>query len=212
MGALLVTGVGVLSLMMVRNYPLFGLIMLPVMLQNIGQSGLRWSRRGVWMLSAVLVLLVMSIIQGQVFARISSTTQFGLHIPVGHQRAVDFYREAGIRGPIFNNFDIGSYLIWKLPEERVFIDGRPEAYPSEFIQETYIRAQEREDVWERVLEEYELNAVFWNTRDITPWSYTFMARLQQDPAWVRVYDDGSIRILVRDLLQNAAIIAQYGER
>jgi hypothetical protein len=212
MGAVLAGGTAVLALIMVRNYPLFAFVMLPVVLRNLDQAGVRWFRRGAWMAVAMLILVVASIVQGQVFARVSDSMRFGRHIPEGHQRAVDFFREAGIRGPSYNNFDIGSYLIWKLPEEPVFIDGRPEAYPSAFLQETYIRSQEREDVWERVLAEYGINAIFWNTRDITPWSFTFMARLQEDPQWVRVYSAGGIDIYVRNAAQNASIIDLYESR
>ena len=208
MGLLLAAGTAVFALVMIRNYPLFALVMVPVILRNLDEAGLRWSRRGGWLVSALLALIVASTVQGQVFRRVSGGMEFGLHVPEGHQHAVDFFRENGIRGPIYNNFDIGSYLIWKLPEEPVFIDGRPEAYPSEFLQETYIRSQERDDVWERMVTEYGLNAIVWNTRDITPWSRAFVARIQTDEDWVPVYFDGQIAILVRDLPRNAELIAR----
>ena len=210
MGLALAASTAVMALMMVRNFPLFALVMLPVGLRSLDLGG--WRDRRPQMLAGALVLLallVISVVTGQLYDQAGVGKQFGLIVPEGHQRSVDFFRAAGIRGPIFNNFDIGSYLIWKLPEEKVFIDGRPEAYPAEFIQDTYIRAQEQPEVWQRVMAQYGINAVFWNTYDITPWSRAFVPRILADPAWVLVYRDEGIIILVRDVPQNAGIIAKF---
>lgn len=206
MGILLMAGVTILGLMMIRNLPLFGLVMLPATLQNLSQAPVRWPMRGTVVASVMLLLFGVSIARGQWFARLGAGSRsFGLTVPAGHQQAVDYFKSAGFKGPIFNNFDIGSYLIWRLPEEQVFIDGRPEAYPAAFIQETYIAAQEQAAVWERVVEQYGLNAVIWNVHDITPWSRAFLARLSTTPGWYRVYDDGSIAIWLRDTPDNRKI-------
>lgn len=37
-------------------------------------------------------------------------------------------------GPLFNEFDEGGILTWFVPERPVFVDGRVEAYPREFLQ------------------------------------------------------------------------------
>lgn len=207
MGMVLMGGVTVLGFIMIRNLPLFGLVMMPAILQNLVQSPVRWPERGALMASVLFFLLAVSTSQGQLLSTIGpGRPQFGLIVPQGHQKAVDFFTDSGLKGPIFNNFDIGSYLIWKLPQEKVFIDGRPEAYPAEFIQETYIRAQERADVWVRVKDEYALNAIIWNIRDITPWSRTFLLRLKDDPEWVLVYGDDAIAIFARNNEGNRSII------
>ena len=52
----------------------------------------------------------------------------------GVQGSAKFFQNEGLKGPVFNNFDVGSYLIFYLfPEERPFVDNRPEAYPVEFF-------------------------------------------------------------------------------
>ena len=39
--------------------------------------------------------------------------------------AADFLLAHHVAGPIFNTYEYGGYLIWRLwPEQRVFIDGR----------------------------------------------------------------------------------------
>jgi hypothetical protein len=42
--------------------------------------------------------------------------------------AVEHVRQAGLSGPLFNNFDWGGYLIWALPEMPVSVDGRTNLY------------------------------------------------------------------------------------
>lgn len=43
-------------------------------------------------------------------------------------RAVDFIRRTGLSGPMLNEYEFGGYLIWALPEQKVFIDGRADVY------------------------------------------------------------------------------------
>lgn len=211
MGAILIIGTGVLALDMVRNYPLFVLCALPAILKNIDELEWRWGGPALLAGGTLVVGLIgVSAMMDQIYPPAGLTGQhFGLQVPDGHQRSVDFFRRAGIHGPIFNNFDIGSFLIWKLPEERVFIDGRPEAYPADFIQKTYISMQERRDAWREGVKKYGINAIFWNTGDMTPWSNIFLRWIASDPEWVGVYREGGILIMVRDTPQNDEVIRRY---
>jgi hypothetical protein len=213
-GVILFLATTAFALIMIRNFPLLALVALPITLRNIEQSDWHWNSRQLMAGTLlILALLGVSIVTNQVYSQAGmGGRSFGLSVPVGFQEPVDFFRAAGLRGPIFNNFDIGSFLIWKLPEERVFIDGRPEAYPKEFIQNTYIRMQEDAHAWARESGRYSINTVFWNYQDITPWSQEFVARITKDPRWVPVYLDSRIIILVRDTPANAAIISKYRVR
>jgi hypothetical protein len=47
------------------------------------------------------------------------------HNPVA---AVRFIRQSGLRGPMLNDYVWGGYLIWALPEQKVFVDGRGDVY------------------------------------------------------------------------------------
>ncbi|MCC6405335.1 MAG: hypothetical protein IT405_03035 [Candidatus Yanofskybacteria bacterium] len=210
-GMFLVVVTGGLALAMVRNFPLFALCALPVTLKNIGEREWRWGGRGLLGAGALVVgLIAASAAADQVYPQAGlQGKHFGLSVPAGYQESVDFYRQAGIHGPLFNNFDVGSFLIWKLPEEPVFIDGRPEAYPADFIQQTYIPMQESATAWRAGVERYGINALFWNTNDMTPWSHTFVERITHDPQWVTVYHGQGILIMVRDAPQNAEVIRQF---
>src|SRR5258708_5370113 len=64
---------------------------------------------------------------------------FGYHSIIYPENAVNFLVENNILGPIFNDYDMGDYLAYRLyPKELVYIDGRPEAYTSSFFKNEYI--------------------------------------------------------------------------
>lgn len=181
---------------MIRNFPLFALAMMPVGMSVFRSMPWRWISVS-WAVPAVLAALIYSVGDNQLYVQAGLGKAFGLQVPRGAQDAVDFYRAEGLKGPVFNNFDIGSFLIWKLPEEKVFIDGRPEAYPADFIQNVYIPMQEDPKLWEKYSKEYGIRTVFWNYQDITPWSQKFLAHITKNPDWPMVYRDNLIVILVK---------------
>ncbi|MEK9208818.1 MAG: hypothetical protein AAB910_01940, partial [Patescibacteria group bacterium] len=79
----------------------------------------------------------------------------------------------------------------------------------DFIQNVYIKMQEDTEAWRTQSERYGINAIFWDTIDGTPWSQAFVKRIIRDSQWVTVYRDNSIMILVKNIPQNASIIAKY---
>lgn len=42
--------------------------------------------------------------------------------------AVEYIQRAGLSGPMLNEYVFGGYLIWSLPQEKVFIDGRADVF------------------------------------------------------------------------------------
>jgi hypothetical protein len=92
---------------------------------------------------AVIAVVAAFLQQFQEFQQMRPTMGLGL-LP-GVDASGDFFRENHIAGPIFNDYDTGGYLIYKLsidgPNQRVFVDNRPEAYTREFFRDFYIRAQ-----------------------------------------------------------------------
>jgi hypothetical protein len=46
-------------------------------------------------------------------------------------RAVEALRTSGETGPLYNHFNLGGYLIWKLPDLRVSVDGRTNLHGDE---------------------------------------------------------------------------------
>jgi len=51
--------------------------------------------------------------------------QVAAHNPGG---AVEFIRRQGLQGSMLNDYDWGGYLIWEMPEKKVFIDTRADVF------------------------------------------------------------------------------------
>ncbi len=134
----------------------------------------------------------------------------GVGVTQGTMDSIAFFKTNGLRGPIFNNYDIGGMLTYGLfPTEKVFVDNRPEAYPGEFFTETLLPMQRDENVWETVHERYGFNAIFFYRHDATSWGQGFMIRRILDPAWAPVFVDDFTIILLRRTPENAAVIEKF---
>lgn len=124
---------------------------------------------------------------------------FGFGIVPGAKNAADFFIKNNLKGPIFNNFDIGSYLEYRLyPKEKTFIDGRPEAYPASFIQQVYIPMQTDQKLFLEQDKKYNFNAIFFSHTDQTPWAKNFLKWIVTDKEWKLVYLDDYVIILVKN--------------
>ncbi len=135
---------------------------------------------------------------------------FGIGLEKENSAAPTFLREQNIRGPYFNNYDIGGYLIFHLfPREKVFVDNRPEAYPTSFFQDEYIPMQTSEEAWREALAHYGFNAIVFSHTDATPWGQAFLRARMEDHEWARVFTDSRIIVFVRRTPEHEALIAQF---
>ncbi len=134
----------------------------------------------------------------------------GIGLLPGVERSALFFDKNNISGPIFNNYDIGSYLIFYLfPNIRPFVDNRPEAYSVSFFKNIYVPMQENEAVWHRINDRFSFNAIFFYRHDMTPWAQPFLIRRLEDPKWAPVYVDNYVLILLRRNNKNERIIKKY---
>lgn len=153
----------------------------------------------------IIVLLIISPTSYSPFYK-----RLGFGLAEGVNTSADFFKDNQLHGPIFNNYDIGSYLIYHLyPNEKVFVDNRPEEYSVSFFKDIYIPLQENESVWENLQKEYKFNVIFFYRRDFTPWAQPFLIRRIKDHLWVPVYVDMYTIILVKNTPQNQSIIQRY---
>jgi hypothetical protein len=123
-----------------------------------------------------------------------------------------FLRKHKVGGPIFNNYDIGSYLIWHLyPDYRVYVDNRPEAYPVAFFRDEYevIQSDTTDQTWQRNLNKYGFNAIVFYRHDMTTWGQPFLVRRVTDPEWAPVFIDEMTIVFVRRSPRNQALIDAF---
>jgi hypothetical protein len=202
---------GILAFMALRNFTIFGLFSLVILSYNLDKILGKFKHRPETLkfvaAIAFLIVFIFNIINNYQ-AIIYKGRGFGLYF--GDNASAEFFKEQGIKGPIFNNYDIGGYLIYHLfPEEGVFVDNRPEAYPTSFFQEIYIPIQENEEVWKKLSEEYNFNAIFFSHRDITPWAQKFLINRINDENWAPVFADQYAIIFLKRNDLNKKIIEKY---
>ncbi len=110
--------------------------------------------------------------------------------------AVDFMAREGIRGDVLAEYDWGAYVVWRLPDARVFIDSRSDTvYPPE-VEREWSRFALREPGWEDVLQGSGATAVLLRTRRGAE------APIARSPEWGLVYLDDHASLLLRDAAVN----------
>jgi hypothetical protein len=105
------------------------------------------------------------------------------------ERAVAFLQSHPGLGPIFNHYDWGGYLIWKLyPETRVFIDGRADLYGDSMLDPFASTYQFKGD-WRRPLERWDIHTV------LVPSHSALAVGLGNAPGWSVAYGDAQAVVL-----------------
>jgi hypothetical protein len=205
------TTFGALAFTALRNFTIFGLFSLVILSYNFDNilKSIKLKRETFEEILAFsfLVIAIFSFVNNSqtIF---SKNKGFGL-LPENNAPA-KFFHQKGIKGPIFNNYDIGSYLIFYLfPKEKVFVDNRPEAYPASFFQEIYIPIQENEETWQKLSKEYNFNAIFFSHRDLTPWAQKFLINRINDKNWAPIFADNFAIIFLKRNDLNKKIIEKY---
>jgi hypothetical protein len=107
--------------------------------------------------------------------------------------AVEFLKKDKPAGPLFNSYNWGGYLIFKLwPEYPVYIDGRTDLYDDTFIRR-YLDVMVANEGWQQTLNDDGTNLVFIESNS------TLAKFLRQDPTWVEVYHDEMAAIFTRTI-------------
>ena len=119
----------------IRNIALFGLFALPLLSYNIYTIWQMYKNNFSNNIKNILYgLLFVIIIFSTLFhfsTKMPWNRNFGIGLADGELDSVNFINENNLHGPIFNNYDIGGLIIFSLyPQEKVFVDNRPEAYPA----------------------------------------------------------------------------------
>jgi hypothetical protein len=199
----------------IRNFAFFAYFVLPLTAMNLknlfGNEDRASSSLSTLRVSAALVgIAIVLILINPVYLLSSGRGPRGVGLEEGNTAAAEFFVKEKLQGPIYNNYDVGAYLIYFLyPSHRVFIDNRPEAYPTSFFTDIYLPLHLDGKKWQSVSGQYGFNVLFFNHRDRSSWGEQFMIQRLLDPAWAPVYFDKTVLILLRRNGPNQATIAKY---
>jgi len=110
--------------------------------------------------------------------------------------SAEFLRKNPVPGKMFNFFDIGGFLDWKLyPQALTFIDGR--TYNQEVFMEHQVVTGAMAG-WEKVLEKYGINYIVLKSMDSSGMILPIVPVLANDPNWALVFSDGLFIVFVRN--------------
>ncbi len=198
-----------LAVLSIRNFPLFVFAtFIPacfVLSKTLEQFSLYKPKK---LAVTLLVLLSLFVWSG---THLITRFGFGFGIPTGATNGIDFLQKEKIQGPLFNNFDIGSYMEYRLyPKQKVFVDGRPEAYPKDFFEKTYIPMHYDPRIFKKVDQTYHFQTIFFSYTDQTPWAQTFLGWITKDPLWDMVYLDDYVVIFLKNTPEHSEIIKKLG--
>ncbi len=104
--------------------------------------------------------------------------------------AVAYMKAHEIHGRVFHDWVWGGYLIWHMPELKVFIDGRGDPYGSNGVFKDYLAAIGGENP-QAVLDKYRVEYV------LMPADSLLVRILESDPAWAVRYSDKTSVLLAR---------------
>jgi hypothetical protein len=105
--------------------------------------------------------------------------------------AVEYIRRTGLPGPMLNEYVFGGYLMWAMPERKVFIDGRGDVYDASGVFQQYGR-------WVTLGEDPNLLLDKYRVRFCLLSRDSGMARVMPYlPGWRKAYADDVAAVFVR---------------
>jgi hypothetical protein len=175
----------------IRMIPLFAFVAIPVIFRRIGNLRTQQSRNlrksVIRPLLNGVIVLAMALFAAIHLARViqHEPQAEAQHFPT---RAVAFL-ETHPPNHIFNHYDWGGYLIWKLyPTTRVFIDGRADVYGEQFLNQ-FADTYQLKDNWREPLQQWNIDTV------LVPPDSALATGLRNSLGWTVAYEDSRAIIL-----------------
>jgi hypothetical protein len=106
-------------------------------------------------------------------------------------RAVEYLRQHPVPGPMFNNYGYGGYLVGKLPEQKVFIDGRGDLYEDAGVFGEYLELAQLKPAAFEVLRAHNIQSCLLDSKE------PLATVLAVHPDWDKRYSDGVSVLYVR---------------
>lgn len=165
--------------------------------------------------AALVIALLMSVQLGT--AGIKRTDLFSDTSFEGvYKQAADFVSSNRIRGHIFNDYDAGGYLLWRLAStNRIFVDGRV-LYGDLFnifrstVDNPFEITPENIINYRRTLDFFAIDIVMVPGCDaVSGTLIKLVPAMLEDPGWSLVYVDRYAMVFVRKTPKNAAVISRF---
>src|SRR4030042_3062602 len=208
----LLAGTGYFSFTTVRYIPFFIIAALPVIARYFSNEKILKLGRIFIFVAALYAAVFFAWKERLNIENISSNRWINTYeFPV---TATDFIVENNIKGNIYNNFEWGGYLIWRLgPERKVFIDGRvlfEDVYEtSKLIDKAYADNYQGLPYWRSVLNSYGVSYIIIPLVSPSGTVPELLNALLRDNDWIPVFLDKNAMIFLKDSAENSQTISHY---
>lgn len=196
---LLVSGTMFMALMAGRNMSVFTTVAVPIATYHL-DSMLRHNN---WVLErkeeetprrarinlALIILVIFGMLGNLMLVMDQSTIDEGqgMTLPVD---AVEHLKTLDLEGNMFNSYNWGGYLIFNVPQHKVFIDGRTDIY-LDFVTE-YVRIATGSAIWREEFEKWDIEFAVIETGS------GLAKELEVADGWRTEYQDDLASIFVRE--------------
>ena len=198
----LLAGLGVASLSMARNIPLFAIACIPIVcelaktsfirLKTWGQIEERFSgfgRQSGWHILPFAVTFLAVLFFANQYLR-NQQTSFHFNPQVFPVQAMNWLETHPQEGKMLNEFNWGGYILYRSwPQQRVFLDSQSDFYGEAFMKE-YEQIMSAEGDWESLLGKYQVG---WA---VIPPGWPLTKELIKQ-GWKTAYQDQTAIILTR---------------
>jgi hypothetical protein len=188
--ATLLAMTGVLAVLHQRMLFLFGVVSAPIVCRLVAS---KWSsgdrNRDLPIANAVCMGI----------AALTVALSFPTHSELEEQvrksspvAAVEFIRNAHLEGPMLNDYALGGYLMWALPEHKVFVDGRADVYDWTGVLEEFGRWALLKEDPQLLLNKYKIRFCVLDSG--APMGHV----LPYMPGWRKAYSDTQASVFVKE--------------
>jgi len=188
---------GYAALLAARNVAPFALLAAPVLGRHLTSMGASQDPGGdqpwrphprpaspLWAtLNWALLMVVVALAGFQIHRVVRPEHNAALQQETMPVDAVRWIEEQRPEGEIFNHYNWGGYLIWRLwPDYRVFVDGRTDLYGDDLLRR-YLTVQTARPGFERILADHDVNLIFIPTESV------LSTQLACQDGWTSAYRD-----------------------
>jgi hypothetical protein len=203
------------SVAYIRNVGFFAVAMLPAIGFSLQQKRALQSRSIARPWGYLIVFAAASLLLWQTSERWQKGSKEEILSSLYPEKAAQFILASGLQGRMFNSYNFGGYLIWKLyPQHLVFIDGRGldvKVYNDwKPITGASLKEEGGRKEFEVLLDRYGIDYVvqqhiYRENGRLTPLLKFLLVKSE----WIPIYADQQSYILVRNSQVNAAVIERY---
>lgn len=121
---------------------------------------------------------------------------------------VDLLKKHQISGPMYNNYNIGNYLIYSYyPQEKVFVHGSPEAYPKDFFSHSYYPIETSYEDFKKASKNF--NIIIYDHVNQNTNNNPLLTNLIKSQEWSLVFVNNRLVIFVKNIPENQSFLNKY---